>query len=147
TADKQPFFDGLDIEVWCSEEDEVLGIRQELCSAAEALHQDLYFGTLDAIGALGSELPASGTLDGGRGGGALDAPGAVRPFVHVHNGAGPRARITLRRRLRHLAEIAPAAGGERLAVGVLPSGPRPRVAVNWVGARAGTPGFAALGLS
>lgn len=145
-AEAQPFFEALDIEVWCSATDEALGVREELLSAAEALQQDLYFGTLDAIAARGASQPASGTLDGGRGGGALDAPGAVRPFVHVRPGSAPRARITLRRRLRHLATWTPA-GGAALPVGLLPTGARPEVRVRAFSTRADTPGIARLGLT
>ncbi len=146
-ADAQPFFEALDIEVWCSATDEALGVREELLSAAEALQQDLYFGTLDAIAALGAAQPASGTLDGGRGGGALDAPGAVRPIVHVRPGTAPRARIALRRRLRHLAVWSPVAGEATRPVGLLPTGPRPEVRVRAFTARADTPGIATLGLA
>ncbi|HEY8601269.1 MAG TPA: hypothetical protein VIL85_22755, partial [Thermomicrobiales bacterium] len=103
-AELQPFFETLEIEAWVSETDESLGIREELLSAAEALHQDFYFGTLDAIAALGTTTPAAGTLNSG-GAGALDAPGAIRPFVHLRHGTGPRLRVVLRRRLRHLAEV------------------------------------------
>jgi hypothetical protein len=146
-ADAQPFFEALDIEVWCSATDEALGVREELLSAAEALQQDLYFGTLDAIAALGAARPASGTLDGGRGGGALDAPGAVRPFVHVRLGTPPRARIALRRRLRHLAAWSPADGGAASPVGILPTGPRPVVRAQAFAARGDAPGIAALDLA
>ncbi len=146
-AEAQPFFEALDIEVWCSATDEALGVREELLSAAEALQQDLYFGTLDAIAAFGAAPPVSGTLDGSRGGGALDAPGAVRPFVHVRPGTAPRARIALRRRLRALATWSPASGGAARPVGLLPTGPRPDVRVRAFTTRADTPGIATLGLA
>ncbi len=147
TAAAQPFFDALDIDVWCSEEDEALGLREELLSAAEALHQDLYFGTLDALAALGIDQPASGTLDGGKGGGELDAPGAVRPFIHVRPGTGPRARIALRRRLRHLADFVPTGPDTRTPLGYLPTVQRPHVTVRAITARADIPGIAALDLT
>ena len=145
-ADAQPFFEALDIEVWCSASDAALGVREELYSAAEALQQDLYFGTLDAIAALGAAPPSAGTLDG-RAGGALDAPGAVRPFVHVRPGTAPRARIALRRRLRHLATWTPDTDEAPLPVGILPSGPRPVLAVHDFSAQADTEGIATLGLA
>lgn len=147
TADAQPFFSALDIEVWCSEANESLGLRQELLSSAEALHEDLYFGTLDAIAAIGTATPASGTLSAATGA-ALDAPGAIRPFVHIVPGAAPRARVTLKRRLRHLAElVCAAATAQRQPLGILPVGPRPRLSVSWVTARDDTPGFARLGVA
>jgi Zinc carboxypeptidase len=144
TADAQPFFAGLDIDVWCSEPNESLGLREELWSSAEALHEDLYFGTLDAIAVLGSAAPASGTL-AAAGDGALDAPGAIRPFVHVAPGAAPRSRIVLRRRLRHLAELV--SGEQRQPLGMLPGGSRPQLAVSWAVSRPDVPGFARLGVS
>lgn len=147
TAADQPFFAALDIHVWCSEPNESLGLREELLSSAEALHEDLYFGTLDAIAAMGNAAPAAGTLGPGQRG-ALDAPGAIRPFVHVAPGAAPRARITLRRRPRHLADLAPAADPTNLLpLGALPTGPRPNLALTWLTSRAGTPGFARLGVA
>jgi hypothetical protein len=143
TADAQPFFAGLDIDVWCSEPNESLGLREELWSSAEALHEDLYFGTLDAIAALGNNQPASGTLAPAAGE-ALDAPGAIRPFVHVAPGAAPRARIVLRRRLRHLAELV--ADGRRQPLGLLPDGARPKLATIWATSRPDVPGFARIGV-
>ena len=145
--DDQPFFAALDIEVWCSEPDEALGLREERDSPAEALHEDLYFATLDYIEALGTGHGWSGTLGGGTGPAALDAPGAIRPFVHVRPGHAPAARVTLRRRLRHLAEFVPAGGGERVPLGHVPDGPRPRAAFAWVRCGVGAPGFTALGLN
>ncbi|MFN8537814.1 MAG: M14 family metallopeptidase [Thermomicrobiales bacterium] len=144
TADAQPFFAGLDIDVWCSEPNESLGLREELWSSAEALHEDLYFGTLDSIAMLGSAAPASGTLAPAADG-ALDAPGAIRPFVHVAPGALPRSRIVLRRRLRHLAELS--SDGQRQPLGALPTGARPQLAVSWAVSRDEVPGFARLGVT
>lgn len=142
----QPFFEALEIEAWVSETDETLGIREELLSAAEALHQDFYFGTLDAIAALGNAAPTAGTLDGRRSNEALDAPGAIRPFVHVRPGSAPRLRVTLRRRLRHLAELAASGTNSGEPLGDLPVGKRPQIVVRWVGARAGAPGIRTVGL-
>lgn len=142
----QPFFEALEIDAWVSETDEPLGLREELLSAAEALHQDFYFGTLDAIAALGTAAPAPGTLDAGRGGGALDAPGAIRPFVHLRPSAGPRLRVALRRRLRHLAQLIPADGSPPRLLGQLPTGARPCVVVGWLQATSGVAGLGALGL-
>jgi hypothetical protein len=144
TAAAQPFFAGLDIDVWCSEPNESLGLREELWSSAEALHEDLYFGTLDAIATLGNAPPASGTL-APAGDAALDAPGAIRPFVHVAPGAAPRSRIVLRRRLRHLAELT--SGGQRQPLGTLLTGARPQLAVTWAVSRDEVPGFARLGVT
>jgi hypothetical protein len=84
--DAQPFFGELQAEVWVSEPNESLGVREENDSAAEALAEDIYFTTLDAIELYG--LRANGEK--------LNAPGAVIPIVHVTPSEAPRARITLR---------------------------------------------------
>ena len=144
--EQQPFFEALEIAAWVSETDEALGVREELLSAAEALHQDFYFGTLDAIAALGNATPASGTLDGRRSGEALDAPGAIRPFVHLRPGTGPRLRVTLRRRLRHLAELVLPDVPSRERIGLLSVGKRPRAVVRSVGAHTDTSGISTVGL-
>jgi len=82
----QPFFSELLVEVWMSEPNEPLGLREENVSAAEALAEDLYFTTLDAI-----ELYGRATT-----GERVNAPGAIIPIVHVTSGEAPRARVTLR---------------------------------------------------
>jgi hypothetical protein len=83
----QPFFGALEAEVWVSEPNEPLGVREENDSAAEALHEDLYFNTLDAIQILGQHTTEE----------RANAPGAVIPIVHVAPGEPPRARVRLRR--------------------------------------------------
>ncbi len=84
--DLQPFFGELRAEVWLSEPNAALGVREENDSAAEALAEDIYFTTLDAL-----ELHGQRTT-----GERCNAPGAVVPLVHVAPGDAPRARITLR---------------------------------------------------
>ena len=54
-AAAQPFFGELLAEVWISEPNEALGIREENDSAAEALAEDIYFTTLDAIELYGNQ--------------------------------------------------------------------------------------------
>jgi len=85
-ADLQPFFGALEAEVWISEPNERLGIREENDSAAEALQEEIYFGTLDTIEMLGQRT--SGERTG--------APGAVIPIVHVAPGSAPHANVRLR---------------------------------------------------
>ncbi len=82
----QPFFGELLTEVWMSEPNERLGVREENDSAAEALAEDIYFTTLDAIELFGQRQTGE----------ALTAPGAIVPVVRVVPGAAPRARTTLR---------------------------------------------------
>ena len=85
-AVSQPFFGELLAEVWVSEPNERLGVREENDSAAEALAEDIYFTTLDAIELFGQRQT----------GDTLSAPGAIVPIVRVSPGAAPRARVTLR---------------------------------------------------
>ncbi len=85
-ADRQPFFGSLEAEVWLSSPNSSLGIREENDSAAEALHEDIYFNTLDTIEVLG--LSSSGDR--------TSAPGAVAPIVRVQPGVTPHAVVRLR---------------------------------------------------
>ncbi len=95
TSDDQPFFEALDINIWISEQDRPLGIREELDSPAEALHEDCYFGTLDWLNAFAAT----------RGVPNVHGPGAIRPFVHIRTGQGPGATISFRPRRTHAAYI------------------------------------------
>ena len=70
--DKQPFFRDFDIEVWMSEPDFRLGIDEELVSSLEALHEDIYFGTLDFFDALGRTTVKR----------RIAAPGKIFPIIH-----------------------------------------------------------------
>jgi hypothetical protein len=92
-GEDQPFFDELLIEVTMSETDEPFGIRAEMNSAAEALHEDIYFNILDYVETLGKETT----------GAKLSAPGGVIPIVHVRPGMAPHAQVRLRGRSRSVA--------------------------------------------
>jgi hypothetical protein len=72
TSDKQPFFRDFDVEVWMSEPDFRLGIDEEQVSSLEALHEDIYFVTLDFFSAMGRTLTRQ----------RLNAPGKVLPIIH-----------------------------------------------------------------
>ncbi len=76
-TDQQPFFGALEVEVWLSSPNNRLGVREENDSAAEALHEDIYFNTLDTIEVLGINTTGDRT----------SAPGAVIPIVHVQDGS------------------------------------------------------------
>jgi hypothetical protein len=95
SAKDQPFFDAVDIELWISEQDARLELREELDSPAEALHEDCYFGTLDWLQAFAKLRGVAG----------VQGPGAVRPVVHVTPGAAPSARVTYTPRRTHAARI------------------------------------------
>ncbi len=85
-AARQPFFGALEAEVTLSAPNRRLGIREENDSAAEALHEDIYFNTLDTLEVLGLESTGDRT----------SAPGAVIPTVNVSDGAAPHAVVRLR---------------------------------------------------
>lgn len=82
----QPFFSRLECEVTLSEPNSRIGIREENDSAAEALHEDIYFNTLDAIEMYGERQTGERT----------SAPGAVIPIVRVQPGITPHATVSLR---------------------------------------------------
>jgi hypothetical protein len=77
--DKQPFHRDLDIEVRMSEPDFRIGIDEELVSSLEALHEDLYFVTLDFFDALGRTTTRR----------RLAAPGKIFPIIHPERRGKP----------------------------------------------------------
>ena len=85
-TEQQPFFGTLEVEVWLSAPNNRLGVREENDSAAEALHEDIYFNTLDTIEVLGINTTGERT----------SAPGAVIPIVHLQDGVAPHAIVRLR---------------------------------------------------
>ena len=83
----QPFFDELRVEVWVSEPEYALGVREEIESPAEGLAEDIYFNTLDYFHELGVQTTGE----------PWDEPGQIVPLVHVAPGEPPRAKVTLLR--------------------------------------------------
>lgn len=85
-ADLAPHFGELRIEVDLSEPERLLGIDQEQIAPMEALHEELYFGTLhffDLFGRMASGAP-------------LNYPGRVIPVVRSHADGSPgKARFRL----------------------------------------------------
>jgi hypothetical protein len=77
--DKQPFHRDLDIEVWMSEPDFKIGIDEEMISSLEAIHEDLYFVTLDFFDALGRTTTRR----------RLAAPGKIYPIIHPERAGQP----------------------------------------------------------
>jgi hypothetical protein len=49
TFEKQPYFKRLLIEMWFSEPDFQLGLDEEIVSSLEAIHDEIYFDTLDFL--------------------------------------------------------------------------------------------------
>jgi len=103
----QPFFGSLTIDVWLSEDDRLVGVREERESPLESLHEDIYFDTLDYCSALlghgahgGAPYipPWARPPDPGeprRGARLWTAPGSVIPRIHRRDGRGGTVRWRL----------------------------------------------------
>ena len=90
---KQPFFKQLRVEVWASEPDFRLGLDEEAVSSLEALHDEIYFDTLDFLRGITELDPEEAELpeDTSR----FSAPGNVFPVIHPSTpGEPPRIKIT-----------------------------------------------------
>ena len=83
---KQPFFKEFKHEVWMSEANYRLGVRQENISSLESLYEDIYFVNLDYFSELrGVTYPNRNT-----------APGKIAPWMHDGEpGSAPRAVVSL----------------------------------------------------
>ncbi|WP_163969416.1 M14 family metallopeptidase [Oceanobacillus halotolerans] len=82
---KKPLFDRIEINVEMSEEEMKIPVAQERISSLEALHEDLYFNTLDFFKVKGEQKVGKG----------FTAPGGVYPFMKVKSQARPNASITV----------------------------------------------------
>ncbi len=81
----QPLFGTLHFEAWLSEDDRRLELREEMISPLDALHEDLYFVTLDYMATWGRVLHGS----------PFGAPGTILPFIHQCVGQAPHAAVRL----------------------------------------------------
>lgn len=79
----RPLFDRIEIKASMSEEERKLGIDEERISSMEALHEDLYFNTLDYFMIKGEQHVERG----------FTAPGGVYPFLQAVEGP-PHAVIS-----------------------------------------------------
>ncbi len=80
TFSKQPYFKRLLIECWASEPDYRIGLDEEIVSSLEAVHDEIYFDTLDFIRGItrfdsGDSLMPEDTS-------RSSAPGNVMPLIH-----------------------------------------------------------------
>ncbi len=103
----QPFFGSLTIDVWLSEEDRLVGVREERESPLESLHEDIYFDTLDYCSALLGHGAHGGAPyippwvrppnpgEPRRGARLWTAPGSVIPRIHRRDGRGGTVRWRL----------------------------------------------------
>ncbi|MBX3000730.1 MAG: hypothetical protein KF893_19570 [Caldilineaceae bacterium] len=89
----EPYFESLVVEGFFGWPDEPLGIHEEFVSVGEALHEDIYFNTLDYFAALGERFSGQ----------PITAAGQVMPMIHHYHradgstvGGSPRAVVTLR---------------------------------------------------
>ncbi len=82
---EEPLFGTFSVHYRGSEPEKELGVREELDSPLEALHQDIYFNSLERFAALGKK----------RRGIAYQAPGAILPWLQSEPGHPPRARVTV----------------------------------------------------
>ncbi len=94
TFSKQPYFKQLRVELWASEPDSRLGLDEEVVSSLEAMHDEIYFDTLDFLRGIteidleGQELPEVTSR--------VSAPGNVFPMIHPSSeGEAPRVKVTL----------------------------------------------------
>lgn len=94
TFSKQPYFKRLLVDVRTSEPDYRLGLDEEIVSSLEALHDEIYFDTLDLLRGITRFDPEDKDLpsDTSR----SSAPGNVLPSFHPSLEGGPtRARVVL----------------------------------------------------
>jgi hypothetical protein len=80
-----PKFLRLECHVWMDATDKKVPHLEELSSALEALHEDIYFYTLHVLHEHGKQTGDPG----------WDAPGGILPFMHYEPGGQPKARIAL----------------------------------------------------
>jgi len=94
TFSKQPYFKRLLVDVQASEPDYRIGLDEEIISSLEALHDEIYFDTLDLLRGITRFDPEDKDLptDTSR----SSAPGNVLPSLHPSLEGGPaRARVVL----------------------------------------------------
>lgn len=83
----RPFFDRIEVDVWMNEDERKLGLDEERISSLEALHEDLYFNTLDYFAHWGEEIEGK----------PFHAPGGIYPFMHLSEGDQPKAEVKVYR--------------------------------------------------
>jgi hypothetical protein len=77
---KQPYFKKILIEMWFSEPDYKLGLDEEIVSSLEAIHDEIYFDTLDFLrGITDVEIEEK---DAPEDTSRYSAPGNVLPLIH-----------------------------------------------------------------
>jgi hypothetical protein len=94
TFSKQPYFKRLLVDLQASEPDYRIGLDQEIVSSLEAIHDEIYFDTLDLLRGITRFDPEDKdtAVDTSR----SSAPGNVFPSLHPSLEGGPaKARVVL----------------------------------------------------
>lgn len=84
-VEKQPFFKELKMEIYASEPDYDLNIREDRISALDALHEDMYFVALDFFKTFGERSIGK----------ALSEPGLILPYIEKRNGQPSSIKVSL----------------------------------------------------
>lgn len=85
-SDDSPFFGELVVELEMSEPDYRLGIDNEIHAPMDALHEEIYFGTIEFFDLLGRNSRGQG----------IDFPGRIVPIMRPKSdGTGARADVTV----------------------------------------------------
>lgn len=79
---KQPYFKRLLIEMWLSEPDYKLGLDEEIVSSLEAMHDEIYFDTLDFLRGITKVEVEDQDQDLPEDTSRLSAPGNILPMIH-----------------------------------------------------------------
>ncbi len=94
STSKQPYFKRLSLDLELSEPDYRLGLDEEMISSLEAIHDEIYFDTLDFLRGItkvdldDEKLPEDTSR--------LSAPGNIFPVIHPSlEGGASRVRVTL----------------------------------------------------
>jgi hypothetical protein len=103
TFSKQPYFKRLLIDLYASEPDFRTGLDEEIVSSLEAIHDEIYFDTLDLLRGITRFDPED--KDAAADTSRSSAPGNVFPSLHPSLEGGPA-------RVRVVLEDGPAAGPE-----------------------------------
>ncbi len=94
TFSKQPYFKRLLVDLQASEPDYKIGLDQEIVSSLEAIHDEIYFDTLDLLRGITRFDPED--KDTAADTSRSSAPGNVLPSLHPSLEGGPaRARVVL----------------------------------------------------
>jgi hypothetical protein len=90
STSKQPYFKRLLVELWLSEPDYKLGLDEEIVSSLEAMHDEIYFDTLDLLRGItkleveDQDVPEDTSR--------LSAPGNIFPVIHPSS-EGEKGRV------------------------------------------------------